>query len=58
MSLFVKLFIFAMFIAFAMAQFPEFPIPEGIIPAGLPIPGAGGAATEAPAAEAKKNWKH
>jgi hypothetical protein len=54
MSLFVKLFFFAMFIAFAMAQLPAgLPIPEGIIPAGIPgLPG--GDASEAPPAEAKK----
>lgn len=56
MSLFVKLFVFAMFIAFAMAQIPPGLIPDGVIPAGLPvpIPGAGGGeATEAPAGARK-----
>lgn len=34
---FIKFFIFAMLIAFTIAQLP-FPIPEGLIPEGLPIP--------------------
>ena len=41
MSLIVKVFIFAMFIAFVMAQVPDLsalPIPAGIIPEGI-IPG-------------------
>lgn len=44
MSLIVKAFVFAMFIAFVMAQLPDMsalPIPAGVIPEGV-IPGTGG----------------
>lgn len=64
MSLIVKVFVFAMFIAFVMAQLPDLsalPIPEGMIPAipGMPAGGSGGSggseSTEAaPVAEAYK----
>lgn len=62
MSFIVKAFVFAMLIAFVMAQLPDFsalPIPEGLIPADLPVPGLGGAGgsegEEAPAAAERFN---
>ena len=65
MSLIVKVFIFAMFIAFVMAQVPDLsalPIPAGIIPEGI-IPGGsggseGGSGEAAPAAEAYNKIKY
>lgn len=59
MSLIVKVFVFAMFIAFVMAQLPDLsalPIPEGMIPAipGMPGGSESGSTEAAPAAEAYK----
>lgn len=61
MSLIVKVFVFAMFMALAMAQLPDLsalPIPEGMIPAIPGLPGAGGSESSSEAAPAAETYNN